>query len=310
MNHVVRRVALAVLSSLLASAAIAQEASPEEVVAYHTWYTASQSGEIAAATEAAKAFLAKFPKGENAGYVQKWLGQLRGGQFNQAIKDGNTAELVRIGREQLAENPDDLSYLISLSVNLRKNVLLGSQRNPEWEAAAGQFAAKAIALIEGGATPPGTDPATWSKDAALALLHQTVALSAQKADQDGPALAHFEASLKLAPGQAGLAGYNGFYCGKLRNDKYSAALAAYQALPEEERAAAEPGEQVKAARAEVEAQADATIACWAAFLGATSKSNPFGEVRSTIQEGLKAMWATRHPDAPDGWQELVAKSAE
>lgn len=307
--RVVLALALVVALGAGAPAAQTQEASVEEVVAYQAWYQASQSGDVAKATEAGQAFLKQFPDGANAAYVKQWLGQLRGGQFNQAIKDANTAELIRIGREQLAENPDDLSYLIALSVNLRKNVLLGSQKNPEWEAAAGEFAAKAIQLVEKGAVPAGGDPAKFNKQATLAMLEQVAAISAQKANKNEAALAHYEKSLALAPTSAALAGYNGFYCGKLRKDRYDAAVAAYQALPEAARTAAEPGPEVKAALDEANAQADAAIACWAAFLGATQKTNPFGDVRGTIEAAARALWQSRHPDDAAGLDALIAKHA-
>jgi hypothetical protein len=302
-------VALALALGAGTAAAQTQEASVEEVIAYQAWYQASQAGDVAKATEAGQAFLKQFPDSANASYVKQWLGQLRGGLFNQAIKDANTAELIRLGREQLAEHPDDLAYLLALSVNLRKNVLLGSQKNPEWEAAAGEFAGKAIGLVEGGAVPAGADPTKFNKDATLALLEQVAAVSAQKADKNDAALAHYEKSLALAPTTAALAGYNGFYCGKLRKDKYDAAVAAYQALPEEARTAPEPGPEVTAALDAVNAEADAAVACWAAFLGATQKTNPFGDVRGTIEEAAKALWQSRHPDDAAGLDALIAKYA-
>jgi hypothetical protein len=290
-----------------AAAAQAQEASVEEVIAYQTWMQASQAGDVAKAAEAGQAFLKQFPQSASAAYVKQWLARARGGLFNQAIKDANTADIVRIGREQLAESPDDLAYLMALSVNLRKNVLLGSQKNPEWEAAAGEFAAKAAALVEGGAVPAGADPAKFNKNATLALLEQVAAISAQKADKKDEALARYEKSLALAPQSAAVAGYSGFYCGRLRKDKYDAAVAAYQALPEAARAAAEPGAEVKAALDAVNAQTDGTIACWAAFLGATQKANPFGDVRATIEQAAKALWQSRHPNDAAGFDALVAR---
>jgi tetratricopeptide (TPR) repeat protein len=187
---------------LTPSGARAQETNVEEVVAYQMFYQASQAGDAAKALEAAQAYVKQFPEGPNAAYIKQWLAkataQTRGAQFNQALKEGNSAELIRIGREQLAEKPDDLSYLISLAVNLRKNVLLGAQKNPEWTAAAGEFSAQALKLIEGGAVPPGTDPAKWNKDATLSLLYQNVAIAAQRADKNEDALKAYEKSLALA----------------------------------------------------------------------------------------------------------------
>lgn len=292
----------------------AQEASVEEVVAYQTFYQASQAGDAQKALEAGQAYVKQFPDGPNAAYIEQWLAKVsaqnRGAQFNQALKDGKMADLIRIGREQLAEKPDDLAYLLSLSVELRKNVLLGSQKNAEWEAAAGEFSLRALKLIEGGALPPGTDPARWNKDTTLALLYQNVAIAAQRADRNEDALSAYEKSLGLGGEAAGLAAYSGFYCGKLRKEKYDAAVAAYQALPEDARTATPPAAAAQAALDEVNRQADAAIACWAAFVGGTQKTNPFGDARTSVEQALKAMYASRHPDAPDGVQALIARHAE
>lgn len=292
----------------------AQEANVEEVVAYQAFYQASQAGDVAKALEAAQAYVKQFPEGPNAAYIKQWLAkasaQTRGAQFNQALKDGNVAELIRVGREQLAEKPDDLAYLISLALNLRKHVLLGSQKNAEWEHAAGEFSAQAAHLIDGGALPPGTDPAKWNKATTLALLHQNVAIAAQRADKADEALQAFDKSLALAGDSASLVAYSGFYCGKLRKEKYDTAVAAYQALPEDIRTATPPAPQAQAARDAIDAQADAAIECWAAFVGATQKTNPFGDARATVEQALKALYASRHPEAPDGLQALVARHAE
>lgn len=305
---------LLVLTGLLLAPAQAQEANVEEVVAYQSFYQASQAGDVAKALEAAQAYVKQFPEGPNAAYVKQWLAkaaaQTRGAQFNQALKDGNSAELIRIGREQLADKPDDLAYLISLAVNLRKNVLLGSQKNPAWEAAAGEFSAEAVKLIEGGAVPPGTDPAKWNKNTTLALLHQNMAIAAQRAEKQDEALREFETSLTLGGGAASLVAYSGFYCGKLRKDRYDAQVAAYQALPEDKRTSTPPAPEAQAARDAINVQADATIQCWAAFVGATQKTNPFGDARATVEQALKALYASRYPDAPDGLQALIAKHTE
>lgn len=307
---------LTLVSLVLATAphARAQEANVDEVVAYQTFYQASQAGDAAKALEAAQAYVKQFPEGPNAAYIKQWLAkattQSRGTQFNQALKDGNVAEMIRIGREQLAEKPDDLSYLTSLAVNLRKQVLLGSQKNPEWTAAAGEFSARAVTLIEGGAVPPGSDPAKWNKNTTLALLHQNVAIAAQRAERGDDAVRAYEKSLELSGDAASLTSYSGFYCGKLRKDKYDAAVTAYQALPEAERTATPPAQSAQSALDEINRQADAAIECWAAFVGATQKTNPFGDARATVEQALKALYASRHPDAPDGVQALIARHAE
>jgi hypothetical protein len=80
----------------------------------------------------------------------------------------------------------------------------------------------------------------------------------------------------------------------------------YQALPEAERTGDSPSAAAQAAIDEANRHADAAIECWAKFLGATAGSTA-QDLRSKIEAALAALYQYRHPDAPEGYKELVTK---
>src|SRR3989442_4639617 len=92
---------------------VAQDPAAEEAAAYKAWFEANQAKDYAKAMELAKAYLEKFPNGnaQNVAYLKKWIPQIRGYLFNQAVTAGNMGEMIRLGKEALASDPDNLDYL-------------------------------------------------------------------------------------------------------------------------------------------------------------------------------------------------------
>ena len=292
---------------LMAVPTFAQETNVDEVAAYQAWYLANAAGETAKATEAARAYVEKFPAGEHAEYLRKWLAGAQWGAFNEAIKKKDMAEMVRLGDERLAQDPKDLAALYWMALNLRQNELLSTAEAVHAEKA-GDFSKRAIELIEAGGVPAGVDPAKWNKDANLAWLHQNVALVAAKAGHTEEALARYEKSSALAPKEVAIQARNSLGCGSLHKELYDKSVAAYQALPEAERTGDAPSEAAKAAVDTANTHADAAIECWARFLGVMGTSGS-AELRSRIESTLSALYQYRHPEEPEGYKALVEKYA-
>ena len=280
-----------------------QEASVEEVTAYTAFHAAQTAGDTAKATELAREYLKQFPKGQYAEALTKWLGGARWARFNEAIKKKDMGSMVAIGREALAEDPNDVNYLYWTAVNLRTNELLGAASGNE--AAAAEFSRKAIERIEAGGVPVGVDAAKWNKDAVLAVLHQNLALVAAKQEKVDEALQHYEKSSALAPKDVAINARNTLGCGTLHKSKYDDAVAKYQALPEAARTADPPSAEATAAIELANKEADAAIDCWARFLAVTA-ANP-SETRNKVEQALGALYQYRHPDQPQGYQALVDK---
>jgi hypothetical protein len=297
--------AAALAITLAAQQAAGQEADIEEVTSYHAWLAANEAKETAKAVEAAQAYLEKFPSGQYAEYLTKWLTAARWAQFQEAIKKKDMAEMVRIGQTRLKQDPKDLTFLYWMALNLRQNQLLSPAPSTHAKEAA-EFSRRAIELIEAGGKPEGVDAAKWDKDANLAWLHQNLALVAAKEGNAAEALKAYEVSTGLAPKDAAIVARNTLGCGSLEKNLYDAAVQKYQALPEAERTGDSPSAAAQAAIDEANRHADAAIECWAKFLGATAGSTA-QDLRSKIEAALAALYQYRHPDAPEGYKELVTK---
>jgi len=296
----------AALAAVLAAVPVpGQEASIDEVTSYHAWLAANEAKETAKAVESARAYLEKFPTGQYADYLTKWLAATQWSQFNEAIKKKDMAEMVRIGQGRLKQDPKDLSYLYWMALNLRQNQLLSSTPSTHAKEAA-DFSRRAIELIGAGGRPEGVDAAKWDKDANLAWLHQNLALVAAKGGNTAEALKEYEVSTGLAPKDAAIVARNSLGCGSLEKSLYDAAVQKYQALPEPERTGESPTPAAQAAIDEANRHADAAIECWARFLGATAGSTA-QDLRTRIETALAALYQYRHPDSPEGYKELVAK---
>ena len=298
-------IAASVLLATLGSGTAAQETAPDEIATYQSWYAANEAKDIAKGYAAARDYLQKFPAGQYAEYLKKWASGARGTLFNQALQAKDIATMLRLGQERLSEDPKDLAYLLSLSLNLRRHELFGSPPDYAHAAEAADFSRRAIALIESGQTPPGADPAKWDRSDALAWLHQIVAVVAAKQDKDDEALAAFQKSSELDPGNGSRVAYNSLMTGSIYKSKYDGAAARYQALPEEQRQGAEPGAEAKAAIEEANRHADAAIAQWARFVALAEAQKSYGETREKIAKALSDLWAYRHPDDPGGAAKLI-----
>jgi hypothetical protein len=296
---------LAFVPFVPAPPAAAQEASLEEASAYQAWFAANAKNEVPKAAELAQEYLDKFPSGQYAEYLGKWLTGTRWNLFNEAIKKKDMGEMVRIGEARLKRDPKDLTYLYWMSLNLRQNELLGPAEVAHAKEAA-DFSKRSIELIEAGGQPAGVDAAKWNKDANLAWLHQNLALLAAKGGSKDEALEEYDASSKLAPSDVGIQARNTLGCGSIYKDRYDEAVAKYQALPEAERSAESPSEAATKLVDEANANADKAIDSWARFLGVT-KGAASEAVRSRMEATLAALYKYRHPDEPEGYKALVEK---
>ena len=93
----------------------AQEVVQDEGAVYRAWHEASQAGDNAKAMAAAKAYLEKYPKGQYADFIQKWYGTAQMTALDAAIKEKRTADMIAVGRDILAADPENLNVLYALA---------------------------------------------------------------------------------------------------------------------------------------------------------------------------------------------------
>jgi tetratricopeptide (TPR) repeat protein len=294
---------------------VAQDQKEAEAAAYKLWYDANSAKDYPKAMELAKAYLEKFPAGQYAGYLKdKWIPQMQGYFFKQAADAKNVPEVIKIGKEVLARDPDNLDYLSALVVQIRSNELFSTPPNFAHAAEATDFAQHTIRLIEAGKTPSGSDPNVFKKNVTLAYMHQTLAVIYDHEKSVDKALAEYEKAGALEPTNPAYS----FHCGRIHNDKYATAATNYEAaqkkvdaIPDADRNATDPKPDVKAALdeskaalADVNAQADAVITCWARFLGLTVDDKKW-DIRPRIQQAFTELYKFRHNGSTDGMEKLI-----
>jgi hypothetical protein len=273
--------------------AMAQEVVQDEGAFYRAFHEASQAGDTARALEAAKAYLEKFPAGQYAEFIKKWQDTARMTQLDVAIKEKRTADMLKVGEEILAGDPENLNVIYALAFNIRRNEMLAAPAVFENATAAVDLAKRAIALIEAGKTLTGV--ANFDKDATLAWLTQILAINEGKNDNVAEAIRLYEKSSALAPNDP-IVARNMLGVVALRQGKYADLAKAYNALPEADRGAPEPGPEVKAAREALNLEADALIEAAAGFVAyGRTKGLPPATV-DRVNQVLETVYKGRFPE--------------
>ena len=291
-----------------------QDPSPEEAAAYKAWFDANQAKDYPKAMELAKAYLQKFPNGNatNIAYLKtKWIPSVRGMMYKECADKGDTACLIRIAKEVLAEDPDNLDYIWAVLVQIRTNEIAKS--NFSHAAEASDFAQRAIRLFESGKSLTGADPAKFNKNVTLGFLHQTLALIADNSKDTDKSLAEYTKAAELDPTNAAYF----FHCGRINNDRYNVAAQKYEAaqkkadaIPDADRNAADPKPDVKAtleeaktALAEVKSKAEPVVNCWARYLGLTMDKP--SEARTTVQSVVSGLYKFLNNNSEEGLTKLI-----
>jgi hypothetical protein len=284
----------------------AQEVVQDEGAFYRTWHDASQAGDSAKALAAAKTYLEKYPTGQYADFIKKWLSTAQMTALDAAIKEKRTADMITVGRDILAADPENLNVLYALAFNIRRNELLASPPKYDHAADAKEFAQKAIALVEGGKTLVGVQ--SFDKNATLAWLCQTLAMVEGNAGNAAEAAKLYEKSSGLAPDDVAIKGRNLLNVIGMEQNSYSEAAKAYNALPEADRAAAEPPPTAKSARDALNAEADRLIDTATTFVAFGKAKNLPPATIDRVNQMLQTVYKVRFPEDTtlDGLNKMLA----
>ena len=286
-----------------APSAPAQEASADETVLYQTWFGANSQGMQDKAMEAAQSYLEKFPKGQYAAYLKNWLMGPKLSAFNTALQAKNTDEMIKVGRDILKQDPENLSIHYGIAFNLRRLELAASPANFAHAREAVEFSNSALKLIEAGKVIEG---GKFNKDASTAILYQIQALVAVDAKNTEEGIALYTKSSASDPGNVGIVAYNLLALASLHKAPYDAAVGVYRAFPEADRQAATSPE-VKAALDAVYAKADPLIDAWGRFVALTRARNVAAETREQVLGSLKTVYGTRYAGDATGLEPLITK---
>jgi tetratricopeptide (TPR) repeat protein len=296
----------AAVALALPAPAAAQEVVQDEGAFYRAWHDASQAGDEAKAIAAAKTYLEKYPTGQYADFIKKWLSTAQMTALDAAIKQRRTADMVKVGREILASDPENLNVLYALAFNVRRNELLASPPTYDHAADAKEFAQRAIALVEGGKTLVGVQ--NFDRDGTLAWLYQTVAMVDANAGDTAEAIKLYDKSSSLAPDDVAIKGRNLLNLLAMEQGAYTEAAKAFNALPEADRAAAEPPDTVTAAREALNAEADRLIETATSFVAFGKAKNLPAATIERVDEVLQTVYKARYPEdtSLDGLKKMLA----
>jgi len=183
MKVLISRLALAAFVALaIASfgsrqfAVVAQETDDPAKIAIYKRFVDNRVPNPAAAYQAARDYLQKYPKDKDqyTDYLQKWVmfyeRDERKRQLPGLINEKKFAEAYTTGAKILADEPNYLRAQIDLGY---AGYLAASNKNETYNAAALDYARKAIQAIEGGKAPSEWAPFK-GKDDTLAYLNYAV----------------------------------------------------------------------------------------------------------------------------------------
>jgi hypothetical protein len=311
--------ALALVVGLGAPYAAARTAEPvaqddaakkEEAAAYKAWYDANAAKKYAEAVPLAKAYIEKFPSGQYAGYLNQWLGSLPilRVQLNEAVTKKDRAETITIIKKILAvkdlAEQDRFEYLWFITADLLASELFAQQPNFSHAAEITEFSNELLPMIKAGKKP--AQAKDWNQPKVVAYLHSGLASIERNSKNTEKELVHLKAALEAEPANAAAA----FACGKIHYDRYGVVANKFSAFPDADRLAAEDKKpeakpEVVTALDEVNKEADATIDCWARYLGATTGQD--NNTRNQVKAAVETLYKFRHDDKLDGLQQLIDK---
>jgi tetratricopeptide (TPR) repeat protein len=272
--------------------AAAQEVVQDEGSAYRAWHAASQAADNTKAMAAAKDYLAQYPTGQYADFLKKWYSTAQMTALDTAIKGKQTDEMIKVGREILAADPENLNVLYALAFNLRLHEVMAQKFDHAKDTE--ELSRKAIALVEDGKTLAGVP--NFDKDATLAWLYQSLALIEDHGGKTQEAFKLFQKSSALAPDDVAIKGRNLLNVLSNQQTSYAEAVKAFNALPEADRAAAEPPDAVKAARETLNVEGDALIDTAASFVAfGKAKSLPAATI-DKVSQLLETVYKGRFPE--------------
>ena len=278
----------AALLVLPAAPAAAQEVVQDEGSAYRAWYEANQAKDIPKAAAAAKDYLAKYPSGQYAANLSKWLTPV---EYESALKDKRLDDALKAGRQLLAGDPESLLVPYQLAFTIWSTELIASPPKFDHLADAVEFSNKAMTLIDGGKTLPGVD-----KNVALAWMNQVLAISAAKAGKVEEALALYGKSTTLAPGNVQLVTRNLYAVYGYRQAAYADAVKAFKALPEADQQAPDAKPEAKAALDRANSEADNLVDAAAAFVAYSKSKGVAAPMRERVNQALETVYKSRHPE--------------
>lgn len=273
---------------------------------YKKWYDAYGKKDYVTGLSLAKELVAKCasdPKAQVPYLKDKYIPAARGALFTKYREEGKIADEIAIGKEALAETPDNIDYLWTMVYDIRAKELFAAPPTFAHAADAMDFSQRAAKLVEGGKLPNGV--AKEKANSILAVLHQTMAVVEQNSKNHDKATEYYKQAIKLDPADTSSATYNYYQMGFMQQFKVDAASKKYEAFSKEDKEQDPPKPEVKAALDDLKAQAQLLIDYWGRFLAHNESSNY--KTRADVEKTVMDWYKFLHDEKMDGYEDWKAK---
>ena len=315
MNTIIKLVTIGATVALLAITAAANSLSGTETLVqdqctqenkdawYATFRETYKTDQQPKAYDAAKKYLtACTEETDITKYLKKWVGayekETRKIKLPQLLyNDKNYAEAFKMGKEMLAEDPENLKVLVDLGYG---GYLASTSNNPAFNADAINYARKAIQMIESGKTLDNWHPFP-NQNEALAFLNYYIGVTTLQQDPSAALTllikaANYESSLKKSPftyDRIAAAYETGPYA--KQSADYKAKYGGKDETPES-----------KLALENINQVVDRMIDAYARAVAAAGSDAKVQAQKKEWNDSLTTWWKYRHKDSVEGLNEMVA----
>ncbi|HEY8227592.1 MAG TPA: hypothetical protein VIG25_20140 [Pyrinomonadaceae bacterium] len=315
MKTIIKLVTLGATVALLAVAAAANSLSGTGTLVqdqctqenkdawYATFRETYKTDQQPKAYEAAKKYLtACTDETDITKYLKKWVTayekETRKVKLPQLLyNDKNYAEAFKMGKEMLAEDPDNLKVLVDLGYG---GYLASSSNNPAFNADAINYARKAIQMIESGKTLDNWHPFP-NQNEALAFLNYYIGVTTLPQDPSAALTllikaANYDSTLKKSPftyDKIAAAYENGPYA--KQSADYKAKYGGKDETPES-----------KLALENINQIVDRMIDAYARAVALAGNDPKVQAQKKEWNDSLTTWYKYRHKDSVEGLNEMVA----
>jgi hypothetical protein len=271
---------------------------------YATFRETFKTDQQPKAYEAAKKYLSACTEETDiTKYLKKWVGayekEIRKVNLPKILyNDKNYAEAFKLGREILADEPENLKVLVDLGYG---GYLAASAKNNSFNAEAVNYARKAIQMIESGKTLESWHPFP-TKDEALAFLNYYIGVTTLAQNDPSGALpllikaANLESSLKKSP----------FTYDKIATAYEAGSYAKQSADYKTKFGGKDETPESKLALENINQIVDRMIDAYARAVATAGADSNFATQKKEWNDSLTTWYKYRHKDTTDGLPDLIA----
>ena len=271
-----------------------------QVDLYERWRTNINTNQQAA-FDAGREYLSKYPADEYGARVRRWVEAYeraaRKLEFQRLFKQQQYAEVYRVGRAVLADEPDHLKTIFGLAY---AGYLAAGRGDESFAKDALAYARRAVALIESGAEPSDWQPFVDKPDA-LGYLHFVIGELTFKDDPAASARTFivalgYETTLRRAP---------------LVYSRLASAYVASSYEPLSKDFAArysgkEATDESRAALTKINGVVDQIIDAYARAVAYSGAEPKYADAKRRWSDELTRFYKFRHQDSTEGLDALVA----